>query len=406
MSREVNKLSWAGVKAETRVGRHSDGGGLYLVVDPSGAKRWVFLFRWGGKLKEMGLGGIDSVKLAPARLAAEDARRLVAAGKNPIDERKREKAKAGRTFGDVADDLLASLEGQWTNAKHRTQWYASLTHVAAPLRPLPVDQITTEDVLGVLKPIWPTIPETASRTRGRIERVLDAAKAKGFRTGENPARWKGHLAMLLPARQRLTKGHHPSMPWADVPAFMAELRERPSSTAYALEFLILTAARNTEVTDARWSEIDLEAKLWTVPAERMKAKIEHRVPLSDAAIAVLKKAGEGSNCPPDSLVFAGARKGRPLSNMTMTMLLRRMKREAYSVHGFRSSFRDWAGDSTSFAREVAEAALAHVVGEAVERAYRRGDALEKRRKLMVAWAGFLGRVPASRANVHDIRGAA
>jgi hypothetical protein len=211
MSREVNKLSWLGVKAEKRVGRHSDGGGLYLVVDPSGAKRWVFIFRWRDKLKEMGLGGIDTVKLAPARAAAEDARRVVAAGKNPIEERRRERAKAGGTFGDVADDLLASLEGQWTNAKHRAQWNVTLTHLAAPLRPLPVDQITTEDVLGVLKPIWSTTPETASRARGRIERVLDAAKAKGLRTGENPARWKGHLAMLLPVRQHLTRGHHPSM---------------------------------------------------------------------------------------------------------------------------------------------------------------------------------------------------
>jgi hypothetical protein len=241
VARSINKLTPPAVRAEKRPGRHSDGGGLYLVVDPSGAKRWLFLFRRGGKLKEMGLGGVNSVSLATARDRAEGARKVIAEGKNPIEERRKNTAVVP-TFGQAADELILSLGSQWTNKKHQEQWVTSLERHAAVLRPRLIDSITTEDVIAALKPIWTTIPETASRTRGRIERVLDAAKAKGQRSGENPARWKGHLALLMPARQRLTRGHHPAMPWGDVPAFMQSLRARPSTTALALEFLILTAA--------------------------------------------------------------------------------------------------------------------------------------------------------------------
>jgi integrase len=263
----------------------------------------------------------------------------------------------------------------------------TLTKYAAPLRKLPVDAIDTAAVLSVLKPIWQAKPETASRFRGRVEQVLDAAKAKGHRTGENPARWRGHLDKLLAKRQKLTRGHHAAMAYTELPAFISRLRDRQteSVSALALEFAILTAARSGEVLGMRWDEVDDAAKVWTVPPTRMKAAREHRVPLSARALAILdeaKKARAGA------FVFPGSRGGRPLSVMAMEMVLRRMGRDSVTVHGFRSAFRDWAGNETQFAREVAEAALAHVIGDAAERAYRRGDALEKRRALMEAWASY------------------
>jgi len=242
-------------------------------------------------------------------------------------------------------------------------------------------------VLGVLAPIWQTKQETASRVRGRIERVLDAAKAKGLRSGENPARWRGHLDHLLSKRRKLARGHHPAMPYPDVPAFMAALGERDAVAALALRFTILTAARSGEVLGARWSEIDRTTKTWVVPAERMKAGREHRVPLTDRACEILDALQAVRS---GDYVFPGQPQGRPLSSMAMEMLLRRMKVESATVHGFRSSFRDWAGEATAFPREIAESALAHTVGDATERAYRRGDALEKRRLLMDAWARFVG----------------
>ena len=249
-----------------------------------------------------------------------------------------------------------------------------------------MDDIGTDDVLGVLVPIWQTKAETASRLRGRIERILDAAKAKGLRTGENPARWRGHLDKLLPPRRKLTRGHHAAMPFEDVPAFIADLRQREAVAGLALEFCILNASRSGEVLGARWSEIDRKARLWTIPAKRMKASVEHRVPLTDHALQILDRAEAIRT---SEYVFPGYKRDRPLSVMAMEMMLRRMKVDV-TVHGFRSSFRDWAGERTAFPREIAETALAHVVGDATERAYRRGDALEKRRKLMDSWSAFIG----------------
>jgi len=403
MARPTNKLTSAEVKAIIKAGRHSDGGGLYLVVDSGTSKRWVFLFRWHGKLKEMGLGGLDKVSLAMARDAAEAARKVLGSKRNPIEVRKAEREVP--TFGAMADDVVASLSGQWRNPKHIAQWTMTLTTHAAPIRNLKVNEVTTANVLAILKPLVATTPETASRLRGRIERVLDAAAAKGFRSGDNPARWRGHLDQLLPKRQKLTRGHHSAMPFVAVPAFVARLGERDALAALALEFLILTAARTGEVIGARWSELDLEAKVWTVPAARMKAGREHRVPLSPPAVAVLEKAAKTRR---NDHVFPGPGKDRPLSTNALRALLIRLGVDV-TPHGFRSSFRDWAGEASTFPRELAEAALAHNVGDATERAYRRGDALEKRRKLMVAWGAFACHTAGANntsGNVRQLRGAA
>ena len=297
-------------------------------------------------------------------------------------------AKAGRpTFGQVADDFLSAKQSEWRNAKHRAQWEMTLQRYCAPLRSRPVDEIDTAAVLEVLKPLWASIPETASRLRGRIETVLDAARARGLigQHEANPARWRGHLDKLLPKRQKLTRGHHAAMPFADVPQFMASLRKRDAVAALALEFTILTAARTGEALGARWDEIDFEQSIWTVPAARMKGGRIHRVALSGPALAVLEKLDAGRT---SEYVFPGQRPGKPLSEMAMEMILRRMKADGATVHGFRSSFRDWCGEVSTFPREVAEAALAHVAGDQTERAYRRGDALEKRRALMDAWATY------------------
>ncbi len=390
MARQVNKLTARTVASLAKPGRHSDGGGLYLVIDATGAKRWAFLFRWQGKLKEMGFGGVTSVSLADAREKAAAARRLIDTGKNPIEVRKHAAAEdaARMTFGAFSDQLVEDIKSGFRNEKHRWQWKHTLEVYAAKLRDRPVDEISTEQVLEVLQPLWQSKQETASRLRGRIERVLDAAKAKGLRSGENPARWRGHLDNLLPRRQKLQRGHHPALPYAEVPAFVAELRTREAIAALMLEFTILCASRTGEVIGARWSELDLKAKVWTVPASRMKAGKEHRVPLGSRALEIVETVKplrtEGD------FLFPGPRKGKPFSNMAMLALMKnRMERTTITVHGFRSSFRDWAGECTSFPREVAEAALAHIVGDEVERAYRRGDALEKRRKLMQAWEDFV-----------------
>jgi integrase len=364
-------------------GKYSDGGNLYLIVSDSGARKWVLRFTWRGRAKEMGLGSAANVPLAGAREKAASARRKIAQGLNPIEERKRDGGIP--TFGEMADDVREALSAGFRNEKHKAQWKSTLETYAAPLRAKPVDTITTDDVLAVLKPIWTTKAETASRVRGRIEKVLDAAKAKSFRDGENPARWRGHLDHLLPKPSKLVRGHHLAMPYEEVATFIADLRQREATAALALELSILTAARSGEVLGMQWSEIDLDKKVWTVPAKRMKAGREHRVPLSARAIAILRqleklKAGE--------FVFPGQARNKPLSNMAMEMVLRRMNVEDATVHGFRSSFRDWAGNVSNFPREVVETALAHVIGDKAEQAYRRGDALEKRRKLMDAWASY------------------
>jgi integrase len=392
MPKKANGLTARGVETIAKPGMHADGGGLYLNVKETGAKSWVFRFSVAGKRREMGLGGYPAVSLATARKLAADHRPTVSNGADPIEARDAARTEEKRipNFGEVADAFVQTKGAGWRNAKHRAQWSMTLTEYARALRSKPVDSIEVADVLAVLKPIWQTKAETASRLRGRIEAVLDAAKAQGFRTGENPAAWRGNLKHLLPARQKLQRGHHAAMRITDVPAFVADLRARGGVTASAIEFTILTAARSGEVLGMRWSELDLQAKVWTVPPTRMKAGREHRVPLSARALAILE-AMEVFRTPDDSdpYVFPGARAGRPLSDMTLSMTLRRMKL-AVTIHGFRSSFRDWCGEVSNFPRDIAEAALAHVVGDETERAYRRGDALEKRRAMMEAWAQWCG----------------
>lgn len=386
-------MSARAVATATEPGKYADGDGLYLVIGRDGAtvrRRWLLYFTWHGKRREMGLGSAREVTLAEARQLAENSRRLVREGIDPIVARDAVGVHVP-TFGEFADQLVSSIEGGFRNEKHRAQWRMTLTSYAAPLRTKRIDAITTEDVLECLTPIWTTKAETASRLRGRIERVLDAAKAKGLRSGENPARWRGHLANLLPKRPKLQRGHHPAMPFGQVPGFVASLRTREAVSARALEFCILTAARTGEVFGATWAEFDLDAQLWTVPANRMKAGRVHRVPLTDRALAILTEMQAVRTDPrPSAYVFPGARHGRPLSNMAFKALFGRMGIENITAHGFRSSFRDWAGECTSFPREVAETALAHVVGDETERAYRRGDALEKRRQMMAAWAEYCG----------------
>jgi integrase len=369
-------------KVETaKPGKHGDGGGLQLAVSATGAKKWVFRFFWEGRQREMGLGAYPEVSLAEAREKALAGRRLARSGVDPISERQKDRGIP--TFGELADEIAEQLAEGFRNEKHRAQWKTTLKVYAEPLRAKPVDRIETTDVLAALRPIWQTKPETASRVRGRIERVLNAAKAKGYRTGENPAAWRGHLENLLSKQSRLTRGHHAAMPYKDVPAFMAKLRAREAVAASALEFAVLTAARSGEVLGARWAEIDLETKVWTLPAERMKAGREHRVPLSDPALAILTKLDEART---SDFVFPGQQSGKPLSIMALDMILRRMGVDRATVHGFRSSFRDWAGNETHFPRELAEHALAHVIGDKAEQAYRRSDALARRRELMDAWS--------------------
>jgi integrase len=399
MGRQLHRLSARRVEALRDPGRHADGGGLYLSISARGGRRWVFLYRRAGKLREMGLGSARDVPLAKARALAADARRLVGAGEDPIDAKRASKAAQAPprpvTFGDVAHEYLAAMAPSRNSAKHREQWEVSLgvrdprrgaEIYAKPLREKSVAEITTGDVLSILRPVWQSKPEMASRLRGRVEAVLDAARARGLRTGENPARWRGHLDKLLPRPKRLSRGHHAAMPFEEVPIFVRELRERGSISARALEFLILCAARSGEVRGALWSEIDVGAAVWRVPADRMKWRREHRVPLVPRALEIIEGMG-AIRC--SEYVFPGARQRRPLSEMAFEMLFRRLGRTDITTHGFRSSFRDWTGECTHFAREIAEAALAHQVGDATERAYRRGDALQKRRELMVAWASFL-----------------
>ena len=386
MAREINRLAALTVKTLTKPRRHADGGGLYLSISSEGRRRWVFLFTWNGKLREAGLGSANKggLSLKAARDKAAEGRALVANGVDPIAHWSKPEAEAVPTFGAMADSYIESHKGGWRNEKHAAQWTMTLTTYCEAIRKLPVDRIDTDAVLSVLKPLWSRAPETASRLRGRIEAVLDAAKAKGHigRNEANPAHWRGHLDKLLPKPKKLARGHHAAMPYADVPAFLAETRRREATAARALEFCILTATRSSETLHARWSEIDLDAKIWTLPADRMKAGREHRVPLCARAVAILKGMKEGTE---GEYVFPGQRPKRPLSGMALDMFLRRAKSE-FTTHGFRSSFRDWAGNETNFPRELAEHALAHVLGDKAEQAYRRGDALEKRRAMMSAWA--------------------
>jgi integrase len=399
MARAKNKLT--ALQAKTRkAGRYGDGAGLYLVVAETGGRKWVFRFTLGGRVTEMGLGSADAVPLADARNRADEARKCVGRGLNPIEQKKEAaRAAAGKpTFGQVADELISSKESGWRSARHRRQWRDTLETYAAPLREKPVDTIVTADILAVLRPIWQSKSVTASRVRGRIEAVLDAARARGHipESTANSARWKGHLDALLPKPEKLRRGHHAAMPFDQVPAFVERLRAQKGVAAWLLEFIVLTATRAGEARGARWSEIDLEKKLWTLPAARMKGFRPHRVPLCERAVEIVEELAKARV---SDFVFPSQRADRPLSDMACNVLLRRMQADAFTTHGFRSSFRDWAGECTAFPREIAEAALAHAIGDETERAYRRGDALEKRRKLMDAWGSYLNRPRSAGDNV-------
>lgn len=385
------KLTALGVAKLKTPGMYGDGGGLWLQVTGKGGKSWIFRFTLDGKSREMGLGSAITFSLAEAREKALTCRKLCAERIDPIESRnaRREAARIEAakaiTFRQCATAYIEAHKAGWRNAKHAAQWAATLNTYAHPaFGDLPVQAVDTALVMKAVEPIWATKPETATRVRGRIESILDWAATRGFRRGENPARWKGHLANLLPKRSRVKKvEHHAALPFAEVRAFMKVLGEQPGVSAQALAFTILTAARTGETIGATWSEIDLDAGVWTVPAERMKAGAEHRVPLSDPALQILRemeaiRLGE--------FVFPGGKRGRPLSNMAMLKTLERMSRDDLTVHGFRSSFRDWASETTAFPSEVVEAALAHTIESKVERAYRRGDLFQKRRELMSAWA--------------------
>jgi integrase len=401
MGRAVGRLKPVELpRVAKRRGMHCDGGGLYLCVVPPNGCSWVYRFMLAGRARTMGIGPYPEITLAEARALAVEARRVKILGKDPIAERdaartaqRLEDAKA-MTFDQCRDAFIKAHSAGWRNVKHASQWTNTLTSYVTPIfGGLPVQAVDVALVTKALDPIWTTKPETAGRVRGRIESILDWATARGFRTGENPARWKGHLDKLYPARSKVKakkreqqgRGeHHAALPYLALPDFMTALRERLGTSARALEFTILTAARTGETLGALWPEFDLAARVWIVPAARMKGGREHRVPLSDAAVAMLKRM---DNAEKSAHVFSSDR-GAALSNMAMDMLLRRMGRKDATVHGFRSTFRDWAAECTSFPREVAEAALAHIVGDKVEAAYRRGDLFEKRRELMEAWAKF------------------
>jgi integrase len=403
------KLTALKVARARTPGMFGDGRGLWLRVIASGARSWIYRFMLAGRAREMGLGSLADVSLAEARELAREARALVRQGVDPIAKRQaarsqlRLDAAKAMTFQECAERYIASHEAGWRNSKHAAQWPSTLQAYAYPVfGSLPVQSIDVGLVMKALEPIWQVKPETASRVRGRIESVLDWATARGYRSGENPARWRGHLENLLPKKSKVRRvKHHAALPYVDLAAFIATLRRQKGAAARALEFAILTAARTEEVLGAPWPEIDLEARLWTIPAERMKADKEHRVPLSGAAIAVLEGMQEIRS---GDFVFPGARARRPLSNMAFLMLLRRMGRGDLTAHGFRSTFSDWCSECTSFPAEVREMALAHAVGDKVEAAYRRGDLFQKRRQLMDAWARFCS-APLASATVVPIAAA-
>ncbi|MCG7983762.1 tyrosine-type recombinase/integrase [Candidatus Thiodiazotropha endoloripes] len=388
----IHKLSPAKVK-NAGPGKYDDGGGLKLVVSNAGAKKWVLRFTINGKRREMGLGSYPDTKLGEARNDASDYRKLVTKGVDPIEARRIEQVEIP-TFTTCAARYIKAHRRGWKNAKHARQWVSTLKTYARPkIGTKKVDAITTEDILKILQPIWTTKTETAKRLQGRIENILDFAAAHKYRSHLNPARWRGHLDKLLAKPSRVKKASHlPAMPYFDVPAFMMELAKNGSNSALALQFLILTATRTSEVLQAKWDEIDLDKGVWIIPAERMKTRREHRVPLLDAALSILAAVHRIEGNP---YLFPGSRHGRPLSNMALLQLMRGMgygvngNRGGYVPHGFRSSFRDWSGEISSFPRDVAEMALAHAIKNKVEAAYRRGDLFEKRREMMQEWADYL-----------------
>ncbi len=413
MARATGRLTGLKVEKAKQRGMYADGDGLYLRVTPEGTKNWVLRYMLDRKPHWMGLGPFPLYSLQEARTRALDARKKRHEGIDPIAARRAERAKLrlgaakAMTLGEVAASYIAAHKAGWRSDKHAAQWQATLNTHAAPIMPLPVQAVDTALVLKVLEPIWTSKPETASRLRGRLESILDYAKVREWRDGENPARWRGHLAKLLPARSKVRAiEHHAALPYDELPAFLAALRKQEGIAARALEFSILTAARTGEVIGARWNEIDLLDKAWTVPASRMKAHREHRVPLSPRALAILSEtraARQGDAG--DAYVFAGGKSGMALSNMAFLMTLRRMGRGDLTAHGFRATFKTWASERASFQNEIVEASLAHTIGGKVEQAYMRGDLFDKRRRLMQQWATFCTTAPSQerQGNVTPLR---
>lgn len=392
-----------GVARTRKPGYHPDGDGLYLQVAPGGGKSWVFRYKIATRPREMGLGSLSAFTLAEARERAKEARKLLADRVDPIEYRKtalaaaaaaNQRASTALTFEQAAEQYIRAFEGGWKNPKHIDQWRNTIaTHATPIMGSVPIAEIDDALVLRVLEPIWRTTTETATRLRGRLEKILDWAKANKMRTGDNPAKWVGHLDKLLPDPSDIAPVvNHPSMPHTEIGAFMKELRALPGVSALALEFIILTASRTSEVLGAKWSEIDTSAAVWTVPAERMKAKKEHRVPLSKDALAVLKKAKALGG----EYVFPGRKPNTPQSNMSCLALLRRIGRTDIVVHGFRSTFRVWAAERTDYPSEIAEAALAHTINDQTIAAYLRTSFFDRRRSLMQEWASYCARVPAPR----------
>lgn len=404
MARTIHRLKPISLSRKLDSGYHSDGGGLYLQVTDAGAKSWIFRYSIAKRRREMGLGPYSAktdggsekvvVSLQDARQRAAGARQLVKTGQDPIAVRDarlaQEQLEAARlvTWDQVVEQFLEGHEGTWKNEKHRQQWRNTLsTYASLAFGTLAVATIGTPEVTKVLDPIWEEKPETASRVRGRIERVLDWAKVRGYRTGENPARWRGHLDKIYPARSKVRRvKHHAATPIDEMPALYARLTKSEGMAARALRFTILTAARAGETTGAKWPEIDLDEGIWTVPADRMKMHREHRVPLSREALAILRGVAELRT---SDWVFPGQRWARPLSIASLSKALRVAGGGSATTHGFRSTFRDWTSERTSLPSEVSEMALAHSIGDKVEAAYRRGELLTKRAALMQKWATFV-----------------
>ncbi|QND60324.1 tyrosine-type recombinase/integrase [Mesorhizobium huakuii] len=406
---QINRLSVAAVNAKTKPGLYADGMGLYLQVSSGGAKSWIFRYMLAGRPRKMGLGSVNTVTLKLARERAGEARLKLLDADDPIEQRKAERLEklaasaTVLTFKESAEAYIKAHRSGWKNIKHAAQWKATLEAYAYPqFGSFAVSRVDTALVLKALEAIWTTKPETATRVRGRIESILDWATARGYRQGENPARWRGHLDKLLPARSKVAKvKHHAALPYPEIGEFVNTLRPMEGVSPKALEFAILTATRTGEVVGARWSEIDTENALWTIPGDRMKAGKEHRVPLSDRALEILESLPREKG---NDSVFIGEKGGKPLSNMALLMTLRRMERADLTAHGFRSTFRDWAAEQTAYPNELLEMALAHTVSDKTEAAYRRGDMMEKRRRLMADWAAFCSTVKsAASGNVTPIK---
>jgi integrase len=393
MARRMLRLTTKEVQNKKKPGYYCDGAGLYLQISDWGTKSWIFRYGFNGKDRHMGLGSLHTVSLAEARMLATECRKLLLRKIDPIVARDAEHARQAlevarsMTFSECATAYIKAHRSSWKNAKHADQWTNTIHTYCKPMMGnIPVQAIDTTLVMAVLEPIWTEKAETASRLRGRMESILDWATVSGYRQGDNPARWRGHLDHLLPSlKKKLRIKHHAALPFEQMGEFMTILRAQEGLAAKALEFLILTAARTGETIGARWDEMDLEAEVWTIPASRMKASVEHRVPLSQRAMQIIRTVEKIRQ---SDYVFPGQKEGKSLTNMAMLELLKRMGKTDLTVHGFRSSFRDWASEKTGFSRDVCEMALAHTIPNQAEAAYRRGDLIEKRRSLMEEWSEY------------------